>query len=129
MAVQFLSEDYVAAAQEALDGHPGFQGAIAGKELALQFKVTDMPDGEDLDYYVNIADDAAEVGLGELEEGDVTVTNSYETAAAISQGDVNTQMAFMTGKLKVSGDMSKLMLNIAAVNELANAMSSIDTEY
>ena len=129
MAVQFLSEDYVAAAQEALDGHSGFQGAIAGKQLGLQFKVTEMPDGGVLDYYVNIADDAAEVGLGELENGDVTVTNSYETASAISKGELNTQMAFMTGKLKVSGEMAKLMLNIAAITEMTKAMGSIETEY
>ncbi len=129
MSVQFLSQDYVAAAQEALDGHAGFQGAIAGKELALQFKVTDMPDGGDLDYYINIADDAAVVGLGELEDGDVTVTNSYETAAAMSQGELNTQMAFMTGKLKVSGEMAKLMLNIGAITEMTNAMSEVDAEY
>lgn len=129
MGVEFLSEDYVAAAQEALDGHDGFQQAIAGKELGLQFHVTDMPDGGDLDYYVNIADDAAEVGLGELEDGDLTVTNSYETAAGISKGDLNTQMAFMTGKLKVSGDMAKLMLNQAVIAEMTNAMSQIETQY
>lgn len=129
MGVQFLSEDYVAAAQEALDGHDGFQGAIGGKDLALQFKVTEMPDGSDLDYYINIADDAARVGLGELETGDVTITNSYETAAAISKGELNTQMAFMTGKLKVSGEMAKLMLNIAAITEMTNAMGSIETDY
>ncbi|NND04475.1 MAG: SCP2 sterol-binding domain-containing protein [Acidimicrobiia bacterium] len=129
MAVQFLSQEYVAAAQEALDGHAGFQGAIADKELALQFKVTEMPDGGDLAYYVNIADGAAAVGLGELEGSDVTVTNSYDTAVGISKGDLNTQMAFMTGKLKVSGEMAKLMLNIAAITELTNAMSGIETEY
>jgi len=129
MGVQFLSEEYITAAQEALDGHAGFQGAIAGKELGLQFKVTEMPDGGDLAYYVNIAADAVAVGLGELDDGDVTVTNSYDTAVAISQGELNTQMAFMTGKLKVSGEMAKLMLNIAAITELTKAMSQIDTEY
>jgi hypothetical protein len=36
----------------------------------------------------------------------------------------------MTGKLEVSGkNVSKLLLNQAAVNELANAMSDIETEY
>lgn len=129
MGVQFLSEDYVAAAQEALEGHDGFQQAIAGKELALQFHVTEMPDGNDLDYYVNIADDSAGVGLGELEDSDLKVTNSYETAVGISTGELNTQMAFMTGKLKVSGDMTKLMLNQNVIAEMTRAMSTIDTEY
>ena len=88
-----------------------------------------MPDGGDVDYYVNIARRCCRSGLGELEAGDVTVTNSYETAVASRTGELNTQMAFMTGKLKVSGEMAKLMLNIAAITELTNAMSEVDTEY
>ena len=130
MSVQFLSEEYVAAANEALGGHAGFVGAIAGVDLAMQFQVTDMPEGGDVVYYVDIADGGANVGLGELDEPDVVVKNSYETAVGISKGDLNTQLAFMTGKLEVSGkNVSKLLLNQAAVNELANAMSGVDTEY
>lgn len=129
MSVQFLTDEYVTAAQDALASHPGFVSAIAGKELALQFHVTDMPDGEDVDYYISVADDAADVGLGELDESDVKVTNNYETAVGISKGELNTQMAFMTGKLKVSGDMAKLMLNQTILTELTAAMGSIETQY
>lgn len=130
MSVQFLSEDYVAAANEALSNHAGFNAAIGGVDLALQFRVTDMPEGDDVDYYVSIASGSAEVGLGDLDEPDVVVKNSYETAVGISKGDLNTQMAFMTSKLEVSGpNVAKLLLNQAVVNELTNAMSSIDTEY
>lgn len=130
MSVQFLSEDYVAAANEALSDHAGFTGAISGVDLALQFQVTDLPERDDVAYYVNISGGSATVGLGELDEPDVVVKNSYETAVGISKGDLNTQLAFMTGKLEVSGkNVSKLLLNQAAVNELANAMSDIDTEY
>lgn len=129
MSVQFLSDEYVESAQESLAGHGGFVSAIAGKELALQFHVTDLPDGSEIDYYISIADDAADVGLGELEANDIKVTNTYETAVGISKGELNTQMAFMTGKLKVSGDMAKLMLNQAVLTELTNAMATIETDY
>lgn len=129
MSVQFLTEDYVAAAQDALAAHSGFVTAIAGKQLALQFHITDMPSGDDVDYYINIAEDSADVGLGELDTNDIKVTNSYETAVGISTGELNTQMAFMTGKLKVSGDMAKLMLNQAVLTEMTAAMATIDTKY
>lgn len=128
MAVKFLSEDYVEAAQHALNEHAGFAAAIVDVALSLQFHVTEGPDG-DISYFVDIADATADVGLGEIDDADVTVTNSYETAVGISTGELNTQMAFMTGKLKVSGDMSKLMLNQASINEMARAMSAIDAEY
>ncbi len=129
MSVQFLSEDYVAAMNDALAGHPGFTSAIAGVSLSRQFHVTDTPQGDDVAYYVDIADGGATAGLGELDNADVTVTNDYETAVGISSGELNTQMAFMTGKLKVAGDMPKLMLNISAVTELAQVMAGIDTAY
>ena len=129
MSVQFLSEEYFAEASDALAGHPGFVDAISDVSLALQFHITDMPDGDDVAYYIDIGDGTAEVGLGELEDADVTVTNSYETAVGISKGDLNTQMAFMTGKLKVSGPMSKLMLNQNAISQMTRATSQIDTTY
>lgn len=129
MSVQFLSEEYVAATAEALANHAGFNTAISGVELALQFRVTDMPEGDDVSYYVDIRGDGADVALGELEAADVTITNNYETATGISTGDLNTQMAFMTGKLKVSGEMAKLMLNQNSINEMTRAMGEIDVEY
>lgn len=129
MSVQFLSEEYVAATAEALANHAGFNTAISGVELALQFRVTDIPEGDDVAYYVDIRGDGVDVALGELEAPDVTITNNYETATGISTGDLNTQMAFMTGKLKVSGEMAKLMLNQNAINEMTKAMGEIDVEY
>ncbi len=130
MSVQFLSEEYVAAANEALRSHAGFAGAITGVELALQFQITEMPEGDDVAYYIDISGETATVGLGELDEPDVVVKNSYETAVGIFKGDLNTQLAFMTGKLEVSGkNVSKLLLNQAVVNELPNAMATVDTEY
>ena len=60
---------------------------------------------------------------------DATITNDYETAMAISKGELNTQMAFMTGKLKVSGNMAKLMMNQPMLTQFANAAAALDVEY
>ena len=43
------------------------------------------------------------------EEADVTLTASRETFEGIMDGSVNPTTAFMTGKLKVEGDMSNAM--------------------
>ena len=129
MGVEFLGDDYVAAANEALQQHEGFNAAISGVSLALQFHVTDMPSGEDVEYYVDIGEGDSEVGMGELEDADVTITNDYETAVGIATGDLNTQMAFMTGKIKVSGEMAKLLLNQNVLVEMTRALSKIDTEF
>jgi putative sterol carrier protein len=125
---QFLSEDFMTAATATLADHAGFAGAIANVALDLQFVVTDAPEGE-VPYYLNVADGAGTMARGQLDEPDVTVTTNYETMEAISKGELNTQMAFMTGKLKVGGNMAKLMMNQAVVNQFATALSGMDVQY
>ncbi len=125
----FLSEEWMSEATEALNAHDGFSTAISGVELSLQFVVTDHPTDDELSYHLVVADDGAGLAQGTLDDPDVTVSNDYETATAISKGELNTQMAFMTGKLKVAGNMAKLMMNQGVVNEFANALSSLDVEY
>ena len=129
MGVQFLSDEWMAAMGDAANGDDGFKTAAASGDLKLQFHVTEMPEGDDVKYTLNLEGGSVTLAGGEDESADATITNSYETATAISKGELNTQMAFMTGKLKVSGEMAKLMLNIAAITEMTNAMSSIETEY
>lgn len=129
MAVQFLSDDWMAAISEAVNADEAFRQAADSTEMALQFHVTDVPTGEDIFYVLTVVDGSARLAPGQDEGADAEITNSYETAAAISQGDLNIQMAFMTGKLKVKGNMAKLMMNQGALNQFAKAASSVDVEY
>ena len=59
----------------------------------------------------------------------MTVKQTYDTATAISKGDLNTQSAFMTGKLKVSGNLAKLMMHQGAIQQWGAAVSELDVEY
>jgi putative sterol carrier protein len=43
------------------------------------------------------------------EDADVTITTSEETFAKITSGEQNATSAYMTGKLKVKGDMGAAM--------------------
>ncbi len=126
---KFLSDDYLSAATEALAANESFQGVIVNVDLTIQFTVTDTPSGDDIDYTLKIADGTAGLYPGVDEAADVTVTNSYDTAAGISKGQVNTQMAFMQGKLKVGGNMAALLMNQNVINEFATALSTLDVEY
>ncbi len=64
MAVQFLSEEWASAYSDALASHDGFQGAISGANLGLQFNVSDAASGP-VGYYISIANGTANVALGE----------------------------------------------------------------
>ncbi len=124
----FLSDDYFGAAQDALANDAGFQNAIANVTLGVQFDVTDTPQG-DLTYYLDIADGSASASKGPLDDADVTVSSDYDTSAAISKGELNVQMAFMTGKIKVLGNMAKIMMHQHVLNDDARGLAGLDVEY
>jgi putative sterol carrier protein len=128
MAVKFLSQEWAQAVTDALNGHPGFRSAMGSAALTIQFKTADGPDG-DIDYYMRTADGVAELALGEAADPDVTISQSYETASAISKGELQTQTAFMTGKIKVAGNLAKLMMHQRAIGEWGAAVKGLDVEY
>jgi putative sterol carrier protein len=114
---------------EKINEHEGFKASIANVDLTLQFETTDPPEGAESVYYIAVADGAAKAAPGPAEDADATITSNYETAMAISKGELNTQMAFMTGKLKVSGNMAKLMMNQAMLGQYAAATADVEVEY
>jgi alkyl sulfatase BDS1-like metallo-beta-lactamase superfamily hydrolase len=125
---KFLSDEYMTEATAALAADANFSAAISNVALGLQFVVTGGPDG-DVSYHLDVADGTGMVSLGTLDAPDVTVTNDYETSVGILTGELNTQMAFMTGKLKVDGNMAKLMMHQNVINALSGALSTLDVEY
>ena len=59
-------------------------------------------------WQVDVADGAVKVTEGGT-DGDVTIRTSEETFEAIASGDQNPTTAYMTGKLKIDGDMGAAM--------------------
>jgi putative sterol carrier protein len=59
-------------------------------------------------WQVDVADGSIKVTEGGT-EGDVTIRASEETFTAIANGDQNPTTAYMTGKLKIEGDMGAAM--------------------
>ena len=125
---KFLTEEWVRDVTAALNNHDGFKNAIGAADLGIQFVTEDGPDGE-VSYYLSAGGGDSKVALGELKNADVTVKQSYDTAAAISKGELNTQTAFMTGKLKVSGNLAKLMMHQSAIQQWGAAVSQLDIDY
>jgi len=125
---KFLSEDWAQDVTNALGSHEGFKNAIGAADLGIQFETADGPDGE-TNYYLSAAGGNTTLVIGDLEGADVTVKQSYETAVAIAKGELNTQTAFMTGKLKVSGNLAKLMMHQNAIAQWGAAIGDLDVEY
>jgi putative sterol carrier protein len=129
MAVKFLSAEWATAVTQALNSSEEFQQAAANQQVELQQVVTDVPDGGPGKYYSALDDGRAEVAVGEIADPEATLTQDYETAVAISRREVNPQNAFMQGKLKIQGNMMKLMQLQAVLNAMPKALSQTDVEY
>ena len=124
----FLSDDHFAAANEALNSDSGFLNAIVGVDLAVQFDVSGTPNG-DVSYHLIIKDGTVGTDMGSSDAADVSVASDFETSKAISKGELNVQMAFMSGKIKVGGNMAKVMMHQAVINDYARVLSGLDVEY
>ena len=59
-------------------------------------------------WKVNVKDGNVAVTEG-VEDADVTISTSEETFEKITSGEQNATSAYMTGKLKVKGDMGAAM--------------------
>jgi putative sterol carrier protein len=74
--------------------------------------ITDVPFGDgSIDTHLDTSDGEVKLEMGHLEDPDLTVTTDYETAKAIfvAQDPQAGMQAFMAGKIKVQGDMTKMM--------------------
>jgi len=60
-------------------------------------------------WWVKLSDGNADVGEGEAENPDITLTVDDQNWMDIVNGKLNGQMAFLTGKLKIQGDMTLAM--------------------
>lgn len=127
--MKFLTKEWLDALTIALQAHEGFKGATATTELTLQFEVSDAPAGTEPVYLITLGGGSVQATAGPGASPDVTIVNSYETAVAVAKGELNTQMAFMTGKIKVSGNMTKLITNQAMLTQFASATAAMDVEY
>jgi len=129
MAVKFQSEEFFEEANKAIAADEGVLNAAKGKNVAVQIVTNDAPGRGQIKTYLKIVEGAPEVGLGEVDNPDATITQNYETAAALDKGDLNAQNAFMQGKIKIKGNLMKMMQLQGFLQALAPASAGIDREY
>ena len=127
MGVKFLSEEWTKAVTEAVNADEAFKQAAGSQSAKLQ-QVVNTPEGE-VKYYFKLDGGQAEVALGEIEGPDATISQDYDTAVAIAKTALTGTAAYMSGKLKVSGDLMKLMQLQGIFNTLPQAVKDIDVEY
>ena len=107
----FLSDEWMVEAKKIREEFDG-QSDQVPPVVRMNQVVTDVPFGDGtIEAYLDTSSGKAEMEIGELDTPDLTVTLDYVTAKAIlvDQDPQAGMQAFMSGQIKVQGDMTKLM--------------------
>ncbi|HXW31552.1 MAG TPA: SCP2 sterol-binding domain-containing protein [Acidimicrobiales bacterium] len=108
---QFLSDEWIGEARRIREEFEG-KGGPMPHQIRVNLVVTDVPFGDDsIDAHLDSSDGRLRLDVGHIDPVDLKVTLDYGTAKAILiEGNPQAGMqAFMAGKIRVEGDMAKLM--------------------
>ncbi len=124
MSHQFLSDDWIDAAR---DIRRRWEDRVPAVEVQVRINVvaTKVPFGEGTVHaHIDSSTGRLEMELGLLDTPDLTVTTDYDTARQlfVAQDPAASMQAFMSGKIKVEGDITKLMLMQTSVPQTDDAL-------
>ena len=128
MPVKYLSPEWIDAYNAAVAADDSVRKALKGKSAVIQMVVADAPAGE-VRYWLRIGDGTASVSLGDAENAEVTIRQSYETSAQVNRGELDGAKAFTQGKVKITGKMMKMMQLRGPLAQVQKALDTIDTDY
>ena len=128
MAVKFLSDEWLNEVQGRLNANEAFQSAAKGQSARLQNEITGGPSG-DVKYGFVLEGGAVSLVQGDIENPEATLSQGYDVAVAMSKQEMTGQQAFMQGKLKVSGNLMKIMQLQGVFGAMPTAVGDLEVEY
>jgi putative sterol carrier protein len=128
VAVRFLSAEWAQELQERLNANPTFRQAIGSQSVKIQQVITGNADGTS-HYWLRLEGGRVDLGVGELQGPDATITQDYDSAVALARSELNPVTAFMTGRIRITGNMMILMGLQNALAVLPGVMAEMDIDY
>ncbi|HEX2849821.1 MAG TPA: SCP2 sterol-binding domain-containing protein [Acidimicrobiales bacterium] len=102
---KWLSQEWLDEQKKLAADQPERPGATARMQYVLN-RANDEP----VKYYWVLEDGKlTESTLGQMDEPELTLIMSYDDAMKVQKGELDEQAAFMQGRIKVEGNMAKLM--------------------
>ena len=87
-----------------------------GTSARTQNKITGGPEGDQAYYWVIEDGKLTEAMVGESPDSEVTITTGYVDSVKIQKGELDPNAAFMQGRMKVAGNVPKLMALLPLTN-------------
>jgi putative sterol carrier protein len=109
---KWLTQEWLDETRKMAEGQPERPGASA----RMQYVVTGGPEGDISYFWVLDNGKISESKIGTLPDAEVTLTTGYSDAMKIQKGELDANAAFMQGKVKVTGNMAKVMSLLPITN-------------
>ena len=109
---KYLTQEWLDETAKMGDSQPERPGASA----RMQYAITGGPEGDIKYYWILENGKILESKLGELPDADFTMTLTYDDSVKVQKGELDPNAAFMQGRMKVTGNMGKLMTLMPLTN-------------
>jgi hypothetical protein len=124
----FLSEEWIT---EARIIRAKYEGQVPKIPITIRMNqiITKVPFGNgDIQSHIDTSSGGFVMDLGHIEKPDLTVTTDYETAHKVffDQDPQAGMQAFMSGRIKVEGDVSKMLMmpSVMPASDLADQVAA-----
>jgi len=111
MPYPFLSKEWMDASREIRERHAAESRKIT-TVIRMNQVITEVPFGEGtVEVFLDTSSGDVVLDYGQLDDPDLTLTTDYDTARKllVDQDQAAGMQAFMAGKVRVQGDMMKMM--------------------
>lgn len=116
---EFLTDEWIAELDHAA------RDATAPDDLHLVIQqIVLEDDGVERRYAIRIDDGRLSIAPGRVDDADLTLTQDRATAAAIAHGELSAQVAFMSGRLRVGGDLRRVLERAGALAALGDVFAA-----
>ncbi|MBD3194915.1 MAG: sterol carrier protein [Candidatus Lokiarchaeota archaeon] len=134
MTVKILSEEWVKEFGKAINNNPSYKEAAAWWTGDMLVHVEPSgPLDHDVKFFLGLHKGEC-TGTHIIKEGDnpdceFILAGPYDNFVKVAKGELDTIQGVMSGKLKLTGNMAKLMRATRAAQEIVNSLQNIDTEF
>lgn len=93
---------------------------------------TNCPEGKDMYLFIELVDGKfarCETGEGEPPQAEFVIIGTYDVYTRITKAELGAQLALMTGKLKLKGNMVKALKLAKVCDRINKVFATIPAEY
>ena len=121
---RYLSAEWFEEVNEAASASRDLVEATRNADVTLQQVVTGGPGGE-VRYWLRVDHGQVRAVRGEAPAAHATVTQSYDTAVAVSTGALSAEAALLRGRIRVTGDLGMLAVHERVLENLHHAFADV----